>query len=296
MPKHSRVFPPPVSLPVGNMQTDHKTNDLSVSSQDGLASSDGLPASLRSDVTAQSPGRLSLTDLPDELLINIFENATGSADIRNIRLTCRRFCSTSSHLLLDCLDVCLTAAPLARTREISCHPTISRGIRFLHISLKCQCAPGNASNFLYLAILDLQRSLYWVTRNPQKALESGNFSSSAELQSILSERKRLLRCLTQMLHTKRTSYSAHQQSLDRDVFRRVHEKHQKAWKWQKSTTENGTFAQEIAAAVGRMPKPVELLFTDKYRHWESSPECYMTRWINRTSLVDIFDERMLLCT
>lgn len=163
------------------------------------------------------------------------------------------------------------------------------------ISLTCHCVPGNASKFLHVAIFDLRSNIDWVTRNPQKALESGNFSSSAELQSILSERKRLFRCLTELESTERTKYSAHQQNLDRDAFRRGYERIRKAFAWQKSTTENGTFAQEIAAAVERMPKPVRLVFTDKYRHWERWPECHMTRWINRTSLVDIFDERMLLC-
>lgn len=295
VPTHSSVLHPPVRLQVANMQTDQKTNDSSASSQDGLASTDGLPASLPSDITAQPPDRLSITDLPDELLLNIFENATYSADIRNIRLTCRQFCSTSSHLLLDCLDVCLTAASLARFREISCHPTISRGIRVFHISLQSHCLLERDSDLLIMAILNLRGNINWVATNSQKALESGNFSSAAELQSILSERKRLLKCLTLMERTKRTSYSAHQQSLHRDVFRRVYEKNQKAWEWQQNTIEDETFAQEIAAAVRRMPRPIKLLFTDKYRYRARWPTCCTMLWMNHTSIADIFDEEIMMC-
>lgn len=76
--------------------------------------------------------------------------------IRNIRFTCARFCSTSSHLLLDCLDVCLTAASLARARDISCHPTISKGICILHISLKPLSHPPSSSEFRSSAVRYLQ--------------------------------------------------------------------------------------------------------------------------------------------
>lgn len=294
MPRHSSDLPPPISLSGANMQTDQKTNDSSASSQDGLASSNALPASPCSDIAAQSIGLLSITDLPDELLLNIFENATYSADIRNILLTCRRFCSTSSHLLLDCLDVCLTEASLARAREISCHPTIFRGIRIVHISLQSHPFVQDDLYFLGVGIFDLRISIDRVTRNQQEALESGNFSSPAEFQSILSERKRLLGSLVQMQRTKRTSYSAHQHSLDRDVLRPAYEKYRKTREWQQRTIADGTFAQELAAAVRRMPKPVKLLFTDRYRHWERSFKSRMMHWMDRTSLVDILNESVSL--
>lgn len=123
MPIHSNTS---VSVPVVTKETDQRPNDSSAFSQNGLVKSKRLLASLTSDIEPQSLGQLGILDLADELLMNIFDHAADSSDIRNILLTCRRFCSTSSHLLLDCLNVRLTPASLARAQEISCHPTIPR--------------------------------------------------------------------------------------------------------------------------------------------------------------------------
>ncbi|KAI1130041.1 hypothetical protein F5Y10DRAFT_263620 [Nemania abortiva] len=94
--------------------------------------------------------RLSILNLPNELLIAIFgfrKGPTGLcelsyheplpdvSDIKSIRLTCRRFCETSSHLLLHALPVYITRPSLARLDEVSRHPTISRGVRLIKLYL-----------------------------------------------------------------------------------------------------------------------------------------------------------------
>lgn len=124
--------------------------------------------------------------------MNISEHAADSADIKNIRLTCGRFCSTSSHFLLDCLDVRLTTASIARAKEISCHPTISKGIRILHISLQSLTHLPSAAEFRFSAIDYIQKNFNLVMENGHRALQNGGFTSLAELRSVLRERQHLL--------------------------------------------------------------------------------------------------------
>lgn len=294
MPTQSNALLPPASLSVVNKQTDQTPNNLSTSSQSRPrpADSEKLPASLFSDIEPHSLGHLGILDLADELLMNIFGHATDSADIRNIRLTCRRFCSTSSHLLLDCLDVCLTAASLARAQEISCHPTISKGIRVLHISLRCNRRLPSFLGYLSSATKYLLKNLSRVDWDPQNVFENGNFTSLAEVQAILGERERLFRSWSQYSVEQRCS--THQQSLDVEVLQRGYEKYQMAYEWQRRAVKDRTFAQAIAAAVGRMSRATRLLFTNRFRYRERSPGFHANMWRHHTSASDILDDRMML--
>ncbi|KAI0470230.1 hypothetical protein F4859DRAFT_486094 [Xylaria cf. heliscus] len=94
---------------------------------------------------------LKILDLPNELLAHIFEYVKGETgirelyfldslsrntkDVKNLRLTCRRFYETSSHLLLPHIDVYITATSLSRSDEVSRHPYISKGVRAIRLSL-----------------------------------------------------------------------------------------------------------------------------------------------------------------
>lgn len=49
--------------------------------------------------------------------------------VKKLRLTCRRFCATSSHLLMLYVQVDMSPKSLVRLEEVSRHPTISKGIR-----------------------------------------------------------------------------------------------------------------------------------------------------------------------
>lgn len=98
------------------------------------------------------PKPLEIFDLPDEVLSRIFEFVRGgkriyekdlhfvewgpsTESIRHVRLTCHRFCETSSHLLLDYIPVCLTRQSLAHLEEVSRHPLLSKGVRAIKLSL-----------------------------------------------------------------------------------------------------------------------------------------------------------------
>lgn len=289
MPIHTDT---PLSLPVATKETDQRPNDSNAFSQNVLVKPERLPASLPSDMEPQSLVQLGILDLADELLMNIFDHAADSADIRNIRLTCRRFCGTSSHLLLDCLNVRLTPASLARAQEISCHPTISKGIRVLHISLRSNKHLPSFMEYLSPAIRYLLWNLRLVSRNPENAVENGNFTSFTESQSISGERERerLFDSWYQYKHEQ--TCSTHQQSLDVEVLRRGYEKYQMTYEWQQRTKQDGTFAQAIAAAVGRMSRATKLFFTNKFRYRKRRLHANVRR--HHTSVSDAIDERMML--
>ncbi|KAI0537915.1 hypothetical protein GGR58DRAFT_513427 [Xylaria digitata] len=106
-------------------------------------------------LTRSSIRPLHILDLPDELLMLIFghvkdyhqgalcenslsfpdNNRPPTCDISNIRLSCRRFYNTSSHLLMDFVRLELQPDSLSRLQEISRHPLIRKGIRSVHVSL-----------------------------------------------------------------------------------------------------------------------------------------------------------------
>lgn len=94
---------------------------------------------------------LNILDLPDELLCHVFlyvrermsmyklafyELDSGNVEqIKKLRLTCKRFCATSSHLLMLTVTVSMNAQSLAHLDRVSRHPTISKGIRTIKICL-----------------------------------------------------------------------------------------------------------------------------------------------------------------
>lgn len=97
---------------------------------------------------------LTILDLPDEILLEIFEALEGFnhdldevmrspswfrsnvKDIKNARLVCRRFCDLSSQLLVNFVVVTPTETSLERLDEISRHPTISKGVRDVQVVLR----------------------------------------------------------------------------------------------------------------------------------------------------------------
>ena len=169
---------------------------MRLSPQTGSARSERLLTSIRRDLEPRSLGRPGILDLPDELLMDIFKHAKGGSDVRNIRLACRRFCSTSSHHFLGCLNVCLTASSLAKAQEISHHPITSRGIRILHISLLSHSFRVAGSEFLLLATThlreDIKLALEYSVNSQDVILEGKKVSVAAHFVPLWKERKRLL--------------------------------------------------------------------------------------------------------
>ncbi|RKF74140.1 putative benzoate 4-monooxygenase cytochrome p450 protein [Golovinomyces cichoracearum] len=93
---------------------------------------------------------LHILELPDEILVQICEYVQGREEyfvkhlpeinigvdeVKNMRLTCRRFCNASSHLLISCMNLEFDSDSLSYLKDISSHPTISKGVRVIRLNL-----------------------------------------------------------------------------------------------------------------------------------------------------------------
>jgi len=95
---------------------------------------------------------LNIFDLPDEIPMKISALAKGRkpdevfirydypdrevvSSIKNLRLTSRRFCNASSHLLLHATSVEMTPSSLSRLEKISRHPRVQKGVRGVRVDL-----------------------------------------------------------------------------------------------------------------------------------------------------------------
>ncbi len=171
-PFRCMMDPPPTCDPLATAHGSRDSRKILEDTQD----------SLRAEIAALSRRRgvgcRGLFDLPDELLLAIFQFVDGfdfdpssrSAplgpyrrsgdddedpppmyccgrtrvpDIKNIRLVCRRFSTLAAGLLVRLVRVYPTAASLARFDAISRHPTISKGVRGVLVVL-------HFSDFQYL--------------------------------------------------------------------------------------------------------------------------------------------------
>lgn len=96
--------------------------------------------------------------LPDELLLQIYGNLRKLDDIKNLRLSSKRLCNTSSHLLMDTLHVSPNQKSLERLDAVSRHETISKGIRRLVVSVDVYHADfaHDAKSFARRCIEELQ--------------------------------------------------------------------------------------------------------------------------------------------
>lgn len=67
------------------------------------------------------------------------------------------------------------------------------------------------------------------------------------------------------------------------------------YEWQQRTKQDGTFAQAIAAAVGRMSRATKLVFTNRFRYRKRPrPRLHANLRRHHTSVSDDLDDRMML--
>ncbi|KAK7031999.1 hypothetical protein R3P38DRAFT_2926385, partial [Favolaschia claudopus] len=101
---------------------------------------------------------MNILDIPDELLLKIFEEVLPSpigapgdfcytalrdqsresghvAVVQSLRLTCARFCEVSSELLIIHLDLGISPDSLSKLESVASHPTIRNGVRSVRLSI-----------------------------------------------------------------------------------------------------------------------------------------------------------------
>ncbi|KUI68737.1 hypothetical protein VM1G_04077 [Cytospora mali] len=232
---------------------------------------------------------LNVLDLPDEILIDIFDFAKGRYEsrlhfffdigctdvttIKNIRLTCRRFNHTASHLLLAYVDVCLSPSSLAHLKKVSLHPVISRGISALrvHASIYSSRLARVLGHFAQLATAKLadfadyhERLLSRMRAGEEDRLS--RYCTPVEVKKAAQQARRIISSWEQHWHADSLELEdgaeGEQWCSDVSALQKIHKVYARLYEEQQSVMKDGLFIREVAAAMARMPRAVRLCITD----------------------------------
>ncbi|CAJ2505719.1 Uu.00g131130.m01.CDS01 [Anthostomella pinea] len=208
--------------------------------------------------------RLNILDLPNELLVDIFEilesaknrawrpkrRLHDSPDIRHVRLTCRRFCNTSSHLLVSHVRVDLSVASLARLAEIASHPEIRKGVKVVSVQLSFWDA--RMAN-------DLARFINHTTRNfPTKVFDILSGAPGSKISSLNISKK-----VQSHPHPDAVRVGSKSNTYLQEVLRDTHEEYRQLHREQESLLRRNAFERAVASAMARMPKACSLEVDDQ---------------------------------
>lgn len=264
------------------------------------------------------PSRTGILSLPDELLLDIFNKvktyrpankalhpdfASSSADIAAVRLTCRRFAATSSHLLVHYIRLDgINSQSLDRLEAISRHPLVSKGVRIIRLELRCY-VPSLANDIRKFArwaekrVLDLAR---YQRRTFEKEVEDSTYEDSNTAQGLMKKRDELATLLGKLrnildmwssvsvdkdknLPTNCSSETAkdngqpHPSETDSHVeahlyikvLREAHDLYRRRFEDQEELRKNNAFVVRFAEAMSRMPK-VKHLEVQDFQHEPST--------------------------
>lgn len=224
---------------------------------------------------------LSILDLPDELLLKIFDCFSGlmGSDevlycsnmevdvetIKNARLTCRRLCDTSSHLLVPCLYVDLSPSSLKRLEEVTNHPKISRGPRVFRINVEFHSA--TMANDLHRFASMCYRNMLLKTQRLERSLEdeegmfANRYGSESVVRADIEKSRHILSCWEPLPTGKQVNEDA---ELNEAMLalRRGHERYRELFEQQQSVLKDGLFARVVAAAAAKSRSKVWLFMSD----------------------------------
>ncbi|KAK3986695.1 hypothetical protein QBC44DRAFT_134177 [Cladorrhinum sp. PSN332] len=194
---------------------------------------------------------VQLLDMPDELLISIFEFCS-ERDIRSCRLVCRRFCDLSSPMLLARVTVILQVDSLARLEEISHHPTISKGVRTVRIGLHFYHGPlcQDINHFVQFYANKLERLAEESRRD-----RHNNEHRDKMAEAIAASWRRFL----DGSPAEQSGDSFHHEAL-----RAMYCEYRKRYEQQELLKTSGRFVQAVASAMARMPRARDLDFGDDF--------------------------------
>lgn len=242
---------------------------------------------------------LKILDLPDELLRCIFDYVRGwtsdsetffsdiqPGDIRQIkqlRLTCRQFRDTSSHLLLRYVKVDLTPASLARLEEISRHPTISKGVIAVCVVLE-----------FYSTTLaeDIQRFARYHEIQLTRDVDIWNhFVDGPAAGQISREHIRKARAIIESWSD--VAWNGVDEDDDREgtmILRRAHEQY-RSFCADQVTLRGGSFSRAVASAMERLPVATWINIDDSDR-FTRDPTRYSNKGIAAIDNLGILEQNL----
>lgn len=273
---------------------------------------ESLHGSMREVANASSRSRirpLNILDLPDELLRKIFKHFRNQwvsneeyffipdygnwdtvKDIKNIRLTCRRFCNTSSHLLLRHIDVAMSPSSLAHLEEVACHPLLSKGILAVRVHLN-YFSVDIATNILFftlLAIEHLEETLdfhrFRYQHDPDEEIfgmpreKLGPAIEKAEL--ILEEWSNFLDVLRDSGRDPDIIEEKIAKSKEVAGLASAHEIYREKYLAQESVLKEDTFVRAIVTAILKMPTAKRLFVGDSFRDFDNGRFDYVKLFVD----------------
>ncbi|KAH9221227.1 hypothetical protein DL95DRAFT_519273 [Leptodontidium sp. 2 PMI_412] len=262
----------------------------------------------------------SILDLPDEILVKICgyvkgwepdpntslfhsQYTIGTKEVQNLRLSCKRLCGASSHLLLHFIKVDFTApASIRRLQEISLHPAISKGVATVRVIMSFYDSKL-AGSFLLFArynaeilaesadgVEKMARHDEAMAKYEDEGLIPKDHRSRA--QRIEDKKKdeddvkrgRLIADSWNRMQTSDESLSGEGEPYQ-NALRRGHEEYRKLFEEQEILLKDGSFNDSVAAAMARMPLATRLEIHDygfDIRYFDN----HVSRWVaNDKSLV-----------
>ncbi|KAB5549920.1 hypothetical protein GE09DRAFT_189258 [Coniochaeta sp. 2T2.1] len=195
---------------------------------DLAARSGVVQEALRSSInhlSRSSLRKLNILDLPDEILLSIFEFVEGwnsedhlafdpcfrtTKDIQNSRLVCRRLRDVSSQFLLRTIVVTIDKESVQRLDEISRHTTISKGVRGVRIVLHLYSAElMSLANLLEYCVGDIEEQARMA-----EAVRSWEFRNGKSSEHDTLERVEQVLAVVGTL--RRITTAEHMQDMDPD--------------------------------------------------------------------------------
>ena len=230
---------------------------------------------LRKDINLRSRPSLrplTILDMPDEILVQVseyvkgwtpdprygtFMYSQGVSEIKNLRLTCWRFCNVSSHLLLPLVRVELNSASVARLDTISKHPTISKSVRAVRVVV---------DYYDYELAKDIALFAEFSAYNLR---ERTDLTEAMAKDDSVESNLELIR-KSRELENSWTSFAADtvgDAALTAnlrgiDLLRRAHDEYRSRTADQTQVYKNGAFVRSVATAIGQMPLATRLEFRE----------------------------------
>ncbi|KAJ3483463.1 hypothetical protein NLG97_g7302 [Lecanicillium saksenae] len=145
--------------------------------------------------------KIGIMEMPDELLLRIFEFVEGfdwrefprlrykqypsRQDLQNARLVCKQFCDIVSPFLVRFVRVSLTESSLKRLDQISHHPTISKGVHTVRIALEFYNASlVNFEAFTSYLVTELTAAIHHFRSKMMSTKDCGGHTEDDASQAI----------------------------------------------------------------------------------------------------------------
>lgn len=223
---------------------------------------------------------LHILSFPTELLVIIFAHFSPRRNycklaspyqarrdvesIKNVRLTCVKFCDASDQFLLDCVDVAIMYTSLTRLNQISLHPTISKSIRTIRIDVRfySRLLASDETEYIRFAREQLLQSIISLQRLALSLQNQNQGALKEEVLAMIQRGGKIYELWGSYIATQKVPSKNLKANAAIQAITSGHEEYRRHYSHQDWTLQNG-FAQAVAEAVRRMPQAVSLLLWDR---------------------------------